>query len=94
MLKAFFVLCYYTKASGSKVRQMLKICEKKTNFGTRKQKRSNSKSTFHVGYQNYSLIVPTPLVGEGTIYSNGFFFLFSEFWPIDIFVVEKCEWYH
>ena len=41
------------------------------------------------------LIVPTPLVGEGTIYSNGFFFfLFSEFWPIDIFVVEKCEWYH
>ena len=44
--------------------------------------------------QNFRVIVPTPLVGEGTIYSNGFFFLFSEFWPIDIFVVEKCEWYH
>ena len=39
------------------------------------------------------IIVPTPLVGGGTIYSN-WFFLFSQFWPIDIFVVEKCEWYH
>ena len=33
------------------------------------------------------LIVPTPLKGGGTIYSNGFF-LFSQFWPIDIFIVE------
>ena len=40
-------------------------------------------------------LFPTPLVGggRGTIYSNGFF-LFSQFWPIDMFVVEKCEWYH
>ena len=36
--------------------------------------------------------VPTPHVGGGTIYSNGFF-LFKQFWPIDIFIVEKCEWY-
>ena len=34
-----------------------------------------------------------PLVGGGTIYSNGVF-LFSQFWPIDIFIVEKCERYH
>ena len=39
------------------------------------------------------LIVPTPLVGGGTIHSNGFF-LFRQFWPIDIFIAEKCEWYH
>ena len=38
------------------------------------------------------IIVPTPLVGGGTIYSYGFF-LFRQFWPIDIFIVEKCEWY-
>ena len=39
------------------------------------------------------LIVSTPVVGGGgTIYSNGFF-LFREFWPIDIFIVEKCAWY-
>ena len=31
--------------------------------------------------------------GGGTIYANGFF-LFSQFWPIDIFIAEKCEWYH
>ena len=31
--------------------------------------------------------------GGGTIYSNGFF-LFREFWPTDIFIVEKCAWYH
>ena len=37
-----------------------------------------------------AFIVPTPLVGEGTIYSNGFF-LFSQFWPIDIFIAEKCD---
>ena len=22
------------------------------------------------------------------------FFVFRQFWPIDIFIVEKCEWYH
>ena len=22
------------------------------------------------------------------------FFLFIQFWPIDIFIIEKCEWYH
>ena len=32
--------------------------------------------------------------GEGgTIYSTGFF-LFSQFWPTDISIVENCEWYH
>ena len=43
------------------------------------------------------LFVPTPLVGGGggggTIYSNRFF-LFSQLWPIDVFIAEKCEWYH
>ena len=36
--------------------------------------------------------VPTPLVGGGTIYSNGFF-LFRQFWPIDMLTIEKCERY-
>ena len=41
------------------------------------------------------VFVPTHLreVGggeRGTIYSNGF----SQFWPIDINIVESCEWYH
>ena len=40
-----------------------------------------------------TLFVPTPLVGGVTIYSNGFF-LFREFWPTDIFIVEKCARYH
>ena len=39
------------------------------------------------------LIVPTHFSGGGTIYSNGFF-LFRQFWPIDIIIVESCEWYH
>ena len=34
------------------------------------------------------LFVPTPLEGGGTIYSTGFF-LFRQFWPIDIFIVES-----
>ena len=34
-----------------------------------------------------TLIVPTPLVGGGTIYSNRFFLL-RKFWPIAIFIVE------
>ena len=29
-------------------------------------------------------------MGGGTIYSNGFF-LFSHYWPFDIFIVEKCD---
>ena len=38
---------------------------------------------------NVFIIVPTPLEGGGgTIYTNGFF-LFSQFWPIDIFIVES-----
>ena len=37
------------------------------------------------------LFRPT-LAGEG-LYSNEFL-LFSQFWPIDIFIVESCEWYH
>ena len=40
-----------------------------------------------------TIIVPTPLEGGGTIYSIGFF-LFSHFWPIDIFIVESWDWYH
>ena len=36
------------------------------------------------------MIVPTPLVGGETVYSNGFF-LFRQLWPIDILIVEKCE---
>ena len=36
------------------------------------------------------IFVPTPLEGGGTIYSNGFF-LFRQFWPIDIFIVQSCE---
>ena len=43
------------------------------------------------GFKIYRpLIVPTPIEGGGgggTIYSNGFF-LFRQFWPIDIFIVE------
>ena len=36
-------------------------------------------------------IVPTPLVRGDYILK--WVFLFSQFWPIDIFIVEKCEWY-
>ena len=41
------------------------------------------------------IFVPTPLVGGGDeeLYTQ-VVFLFSQFWPIDIFIVEKCEWYH
>ena len=38
------------------------------------------------------LIVLTALVGGGTIYSNGFF-CSDKFWPIDEFIVQKCDWY-
>ena len=38
------------------------------------------------------IIVPTHFSGGGTIYANGFF-LFSQFWPIDIIIVESCEWH-
>ena len=38
-------------------------------------------------------IVPTPLEGGGAIYSNGFF-LFRQFWSIDILIVGSCAWYH
>ena len=31
--------------------------------------------------------------GGGTIYSPGFFLL-SQFWPIDAFIVESWDWYH
>ena len=40
----------------------------------------------HVGVKA-DVVVPTPLEGGGTIYSTGFF-LFRQFWPIDIFIVE------
>ena len=32
--------------------------------------------------------------GGEELYNQMGFFLFSQFWPIDIFVVEKCERYH
>ena len=47
------------------------------------------KSTIHKS----SIIVPTHLWGE-ELYTQMGFFLFSQFWPIDIFIVEKCEWCH
>ena len=40
-----------------------------------------------------TLIVPKPLVWGGTVYSNASFLL-RQFWPIDIYIVEKCAWYH
>ena len=40
-----------------------------------------------------SSFVPTPIVGGRTIHSNAFF-SFRQIWPIDMFIVEKCEWYH
>ena len=45
------------------------------------------------GFQKISfaptdLFVPTPLEAGGTIYST-VFLLFSQFWPIDIFIVES-----
>ena len=42
--------------------------------------------------KNYFLCVincSDPLEGGGTIYSSGFFFLFREFSPLDIFIVES-----
>ena len=53
-------------------------------------------------YQNITIrllvlifIVPTPSYGGGEeLYTQMGFFLFSEFWPIDIFIVETYEWYH
>ena len=39
------------------------------------------------------VFIPTPLVGEELCIQTGFF-LFRQFWPIDIFIVEKCEWFH
>ena len=30
----------------------------------------------------------------GRNYTLQWIFLFSQFWPIDIFIAEKCEWYH
>ena len=36
-------------------------------------------------------IVPTPPVGGGTIYLNEFF-LFIQFWPIDISILKRGEW--
>ena len=48
-------------------------------------------SAYHV-FKFLSLF--RPLLREGgTIYSNGFFLL-RRFWPIDIIIVESCEWYH
>ena len=32
--------------------------------------------------------------GEEELYTQLVFFLLSQFWPIDIFIVENCEWYH
>ena len=43
--------------------------------------------------ENILVLLFRPSWGGGTIYSNGFF-LFSQFWSIDIFIVQSCEWYH
>ena len=40
------------------------------------------------------IIVPTPSYGGEELYTQMGFFLFSEFSPIDIFIVETYEWYH
>ena len=42
------------------------------------------------------LFRPTLVGGGGgeQLYTQRRFFVFSQFWPIDIFIVEKCEWYH
>ena len=44
------------------------------------------------------IMVPTPILvwggGGGELYTQLGFFLFSQFRPIDIFIVESCEWYH
>ena len=38
--------------------------------------------------------VPTPtLVRREELYTQ-LVFLFSQFWPTVIFIVENCEWYH
>ena len=42
---------------------------------------------FCIQDRNKNLLFRPLLRGGGTIYSNGFF-LFSQFWPIDIFFVE------
>ena len=48
--------------------------------------------TLQLGITNYCS--DTHFSGEGgTIYSTEFF-LFSQFWPTDIFIVENCQWYH
>ena len=39
------------------------------------------------------LLLFRPTCG-GRNYILKWVFLFSHFWPIDLFIVEKCEWYH
>ena len=36
----------------------------------------------------------THVSGEEELYTQLGFFLFSQFWPTDIFILENCEWYH
>ena len=45
---------------------------------------------FHLISLSVELFVPTPLVGGGTIYPNGFF-LFRQFWWIDIFILKNVS---
>ena len=40
-----------------------------------------------------ALLFFRPLL-RGRNYILKWVFLFSQFWPIDIFIVEKYEWYH
>ena len=50
-----------------------------------------------VCYTGKWIFAPTPtLVGREELYTHiGFFLiLFRQIWPIDIFIVESCQWYH
>ena len=42
----------------------------------------------------FFVIVPTPSYGGEELYTQMGFFLFREFSPIDIFIIETYEWYN
>ena len=55
---------------------------------------ADSNSSVHVKMIiKWMIIVPTLLRGE-ELYTQMGFFLFREFSPIDIFIVESWDWYH
>ena len=45
-------------------------------------------------YIRLLFFIPTPLEGGEELYTRMVFFLFRQLWPIDILIVEGCEWYH